>query len=526
MQKGFSLVEMLIVAGLLSGAALVSSTIVKSMHQGQATAEAKMEELEIRRVVSSVLMDKNACANTFSGVPIGSSVLTIKNGSGGVLFQAGSVYGNNSIKLESMSTQDLGQAFSNGTRMINLVLNIKKMKQIIRQTSVPVGIKLKVSAASATSVITSCSTEADQYAQVSCESAGGVWINSACSYDAQYVKKSGDSMTGNLMTMDFQATNGNFTSSITTAVLSVSNKITSSFFCTGSNCKKMDDLALANQACPFGQVQSGVTSTGTPICVPLQCPTNQFFAGIDSSGNTLCRPYPTNTCPTNQFVSSVNANGTVNCSVLPSSANSTCPTGQVLQSISGGAVTCVNRGAGSSCGAGQLVLGVQSDGSLICGTEPDKICPVGQVLQTISNGSYICVKHVLGSVCSTGKVVTSINVDGTLNCVSAVVAKTCMAGTVVTAIKEDGTVTCESVGGGSAEPKIYSGSTCPSGKYIIATFGLKKTCNGGPGSCSTSCTIPEGWGDGTCTYMSNYYSSCSYATTSTCTRVPTKVFCD
>ncbi len=55
-QKGFSLPEIMIGAGLLGGAALLGTTLTKNMNKGQVAAETKMEELELKRVISSTLM--------------------------------------------------------------------------------------------------------------------------------------------------------------------------------------------------------------------------------------------------------------------------------------------------------------------------------------------------------------------------------------------------------------------------------------------------------------------------------------
>jgi predicted hydrocarbon binding protein len=392
--NGFSLVEVMIVVGLLSGLAILFNSIVKNMHQGQATAETKMEELELRRIITTTLSDKAACINTFSGISIGGGVNAIKNNAGTILYQAGNIYGNNSLKIESMITKDLGQIYSDGTRKINLIINFKKMKNIVKQTVHSANIDLRVKASSASASITSCFADADEVVKAACESAGGTWTGSSCSFDLLYVKKSGDTMTGNL-------TAPTFLGNIAGATGTLTSKMTSAFFCTGTNCKAINDLALSNQTCTNGNVQKGVKADGTPNCVPLQCGANLYFAGLDGSGNPICRPYPTNTCPTNQYVSSVNANGTVNCSLLPNNAIASCPSGQVLQSISAGVPTCVNKGAGASCSPGQVVVAVKSDGSVECNslvTNNSIIggsCPSGQVMSGIkSTGEPICTTPI------------------------------------------------------------------------------------------------------------------------------------
>jgi hypothetical protein len=343
--KGFTLVEGLILGGLLGGLALVGATMSKNMNQGQATAEAKLEDIELRRQIVTILTDKVACANTLSGVNIGGSISSIKNASGAVMFQVGGNYGNGSLQINSFTTADLNQTFPDGTRMIGLSVGLTKLKNTTKPAKNSV-ITLRVKAPSANAAITSCFADFEQLIRSACLSAGGAWSGSDCSYDALYVKRVGDTMTGNLTAPQFNGniygTNATFASSVTTDFATLTNSLTSALFCTGANCKAIGDFALSNKECPSGQVMTGVKPDGTPNCRALQCPANEYFAGLDGASNPICRPFPTKTCPTHQYVTKVNADGTVICDILPNNAISNCPSGMVMQSVNLGIPTCID----------------------------------------------------------------------------------------------------------------------------------------------------------------------------------------
>lgn len=373
--NGFTLIEIVIASGLLAALSLGVMQTMHTMQKGQVQSETKMEEIEIRRLVTTLLADKVACQNTLVGNNIGANITSIKNAGGATLYQTGNTYGNNSIKLTNIKTVDLNQVGTDGTRVVNLVLTLQKQKKLAGSTSKDATIQLNVKAPSATGVITECFGDSQQIVENSCISIGGTWNGATCTLN-NFVLKTGDTMTGAL----------NLTSAAATGNISAAQ------FCSGGNCKAITDLALSNQLCPNGQVANGTKADGTPNCRALQCPANQYFAGLDISNNAICRPYPTNTCPTNEYVSQVNANGTVQCAVIPNTATSTCPVGQVLQSINAGVPTCVNKGAGTSCGAGQVVSAVAADGSVTCINKgPGTSCPAGRAITTVAaNGSVTC----------------------------------------------------------------------------------------------------------------------------------------
>lgn len=249
---GFSLAEIAIAMGLLSILSLGIISSMKTMAKGQATSETKMEELEIRRIIATTLSDKAACQNTFVNFNIGQPILQIKNAAGIAMYEVGKTYGNNSITLTGMSTQDTG-VMQNGTRVVNLVLSLQKAKKIVTANVKNTNIQLNVKAASAAGVITECF--ADTQAIIisataqACTSVGGTW----------------DSSSGNCTLPSCPA--GQVLQAISPTM--------------GAVCK--------NIGCTLGTVYVGLDASGNPICKSITCSIpGTFFTGLDASGNPIC----------------------------------------------------------------------------------------------------------------------------------------------------------------------------------------------------------------------------------------------
>ncbi len=389
--------EIMVAAGLVGIISVAVMQMNKTMSRGQATAEAKMESIEIRRLIITNMSNKQACENTLGGTNLGGSVDKIRNEANRVLFNVGNKYGNNAIELESIKVEDDGD-LGGGMRQALLKVRFKNLKKASYGAKTKsFETKLKVKAASATGTIDECFDDTSGVIstanETTCLAIGGVWepSTSTCTI-SQFVLKAGDTMTGALTTPKLNADNVE------------TDKVTSPSYCSGTECRAINELALANQSCPAGQVSFGIKADGTINCKPLQCPASQYFAGLDTAGNAVCRPYPTNTCPTNEYVTKVNSDGTVDCAPLPPTANATCPTGKVLQSINGGVATCVDQNNGGvpaaqSCPTGQAVLGFSSDGSLICGTlEPNvpNINCIGN-FGTCVKSNPSCARYTTGS---------------------------------------------------------------------------------------------------------------------------------
>ncbi len=195
--KGFGLIEALIATALLGGVALGFMKLTENMSRGQVTSETKMEGLEMKRLISTTLLDKAACDATFTGKAIGANITEIKNSSGIPVYEINKPYGGNMIKINSMVTRDLNQVGSDGTRKVELIIDLEKIRTQSYSQVKDAIIQLFVVADSPTGIIMGCISDSQKMLEANCESLGGTWTGIACDLE-NYVKKIGDTMTGKL----------------------------------------------------------------------------------------------------------------------------------------------------------------------------------------------------------------------------------------------------------------------------------------------------------------------------------------
>lgn len=428
---GFTLIEVIVAAGLLSALTFGVISQMQTMSKGQVTAETKMEELEIRRMVSSGLTDKLACQRTLVGKNIGDAITDINNAAGQSVYKVGEAYGNNTLKLASITTEDTGETFSDGTRSVNLLITFEKMKKTslnLKTTK----INMRVKAPSAAGLISECFADNDQVLQDSCVAAGGTWAGTKCEYP-QYILKTGDVMEdgAEMAAGEFRGplsgnVTGNLTGNVAGGTVAGSTATFSASLhglklCTGGDCHYVTDFALANVACNPGYVQVGVNATGAPVCKALQCPANQFFAGLSSSGTPVCRPFPNNTCVAGEYVAEVLANGKVTCKPLTGSSGAACPANEVMRAVSDGVPTCVAYTSNNTEGSlvyrnasGNFSAGVITADLVGNATSASKVAWTGITGRpTIPSGA-----------CATGQFIKEIKTDGTVTCMYPI-AQTC-----------------------------------------------------------------------------------------------------
>lgn len=182
-QAGFSLAEIMIAMGLLSILTLGISSAIKMMAKGQATSEVKMEELELRRQIVTLLTDKLACQNTMKGKAIGGVVNQIKGPTDLMMYQMGNIYGNNSLKIVQMMTRDNNVTLHNGTKSVDLVIDFEKMKKLVTHNVKSISISLAV-VVDGSGLIESCYSDSEAIissaTSQSCLSLGGTWNGSIC----------------------------------------------------------------------------------------------------------------------------------------------------------------------------------------------------------------------------------------------------------------------------------------------------------------------------------------------------------
>jgi len=123
--KGFSLVQVMVAAGLMGGLALGVMQITKQMQTTAVVGETLLEENQLFNHISTILIDANSCEETFKGLSFGDSVESINrvksNGNAVKVYQVGGIYGNRALELKDM-------ILSGKEGEEHLVLVIKRIK--------------------------------------------------------------------------------------------------------------------------------------------------------------------------------------------------------------------------------------------------------------------------------------------------------------------------------------------------------------------------------------------------------------
>jgi len=200
-QRGFNLPEMLIGVSLLGGSSLAFMKLQENMTKSQITSEAKMSELEIKRMITTNFLDKTACYMTFVAMNIGADIQEIKNSSGGILYESQKTYENNSLKISRMRTVDKNIVNADGTRMIDLVISLERVKKQAFGGDKEMRIPLSVKASGANDPIQECYSNTDAIIlsamEESCLSFKGTWNSTTKKCQFSKLELTGEIKIGN-----------------------------------------------------------------------------------------------------------------------------------------------------------------------------------------------------------------------------------------------------------------------------------------------------------------------------------------
>ena len=424
--SGFSLVELMVAAGLLGGLTLGVVKIMGLMQKGQKTSEIKMEVLELRRKVVTLMTDKIACEATFLGpnLKIGDPVNHIKGSSGANIISVGNVYGNKRLKVTSISTTDKGAIGSTGMREVVLRVDFDNLqknnsfggKKYFKTT-------MTVEATGPTAPITRCFDDRENTIKtaraMSCEDIGGTWDEPTYTC-TQFVRKN---FPIGAVPPQYDVNNPDFTESVTVkSKLLVSNidsttlgnkltvdaneilalgSITADSEIYGKTDLKADGKIFNNNAslAANGAITTSntITANGRVYGKANIRADGKIFnnnASINTNGAILTNNTitATKTIKSDQKVISplfcTSANG-FNCGTDRPLAlgNQTCGNNQVQRGIdANGKKICVS----AKCASGQYLEGFDGSGK-VCKPFPDERCGANQyVVEVKSDGTVVC----------------------------------------------------------------------------------------------------------------------------------------
>jgi|GEM_PF-2219717 len=188
-QLGISLPETFLGLGIIAAASIGFMKMQENVSKSQLTNEAKSSELELKRLITAALLDKQACVQTFSGAVLGGEVTQIKNNNSISLFEKNKIYEQNTLKILSMVTQDKNQLNADGSRNVDLVINLERVKKNVYGSAKQIKIPLTVVSSGVSQPITSCFSSTDSLIltamEETCLSLDAVWdsVSKKCYFE-------------------------------------------------------------------------------------------------------------------------------------------------------------------------------------------------------------------------------------------------------------------------------------------------------------------------------------------------------
>jgi len=220
--------------------------------------------------------------------------------------------------------------------------------------------------------------------------------------------------------------------------------------------------------CPAGSIKIGYLASGSPNCVhpTKKCAAGTVALGLDNSANPICATPPA-ACVSGGAIVDTASNTLVCSSSSPCSAN------QIFLGYYSGTGTPMCSGTNISCPDGQVQVGIQgTSGSLtaLCKTLPS--CQDSQKL-SYDGSQFVCQSATVASNCGDGEVVVGINTDGSAKCQPAerTLASTelsCPNGQYVSGLEPSGKVICRTLASSVPAFGAYNGPLwrCTCGGYI------------------------------------------------------------
>ena len=165
---GFSMVGVLVMAGMMGGLALLLANLTKQQHFIQKTTETYFEVNALFDAIVRTLHDGEACKKTIGAgttLAAGTTISTVKNKDGGVVFNTVDKYGNRLLRVESMTLRNPQISGTEGT--VELEVAVLKLSQILKGYKKSIRkLPISVTVASGTSNLSECHHKIDNLNQV------------------------------------------------------------------------------------------------------------------------------------------------------------------------------------------------------------------------------------------------------------------------------------------------------------------------------------------------------------------------
>lgn len=330
--KGFSLVEVMIALGIGAVVTLGIASTLEMMNKAQRTNDQNIEANFLAENISRLLAEPSTCQLNWGSTSIGGAVTMspttvftrdIVDDGGNTVFDVNNLtatFGNNKIRLQDYKLVQIAVVSTSPYVVLGeLKLNIQQVGVGFGGSAIPKSVYLNVELTGAGGTMTTCN---------SLGVSANLVTTPACPPNTYLTQISGGT----------------------------------------PNCQPANNPS-AGQSCTAGQIITGFTAGGLPICASaptnsVSCTLNSVVIGFDSAGVPLC-------------------------AIPPSTRNVSCATGQVLKGFdSSGGPLCVTSGGGSppnanfSCPPTQVISGFDSAGTPICASGPGTIAIVSNEINS------------------------------------------------------------------------------------------------------------------------------------------------
>jgi len=132
-ERGFSLLELMVVVGMIGGMALTITKIGEMGNRSVRTNEYMYEKNSFIQEIERYMLNKDFCEATLKNTSITDSptdVSSVKSNSGREIFTVGETYGNRAVKFKKLTLQaDEPGNVVNTSVMASVVIEIEKMVQ-------------------------------------------------------------------------------------------------------------------------------------------------------------------------------------------------------------------------------------------------------------------------------------------------------------------------------------------------------------------------------------------------------------
>lgn len=178
-KNGFSLIEIMVVAAMLAGLALVGMQLMKNQQDATVFAEAKNEELTLTRNLQMALVKKGICQKTFANKKVGDEIDSILLQDESALYMVNTPI-NGLLKITSLRTVKKNIPEKGGYGSFDLIVAIERIKKGVGVRSIQKSINIQAEI-DESGFIQNCYSDIDSTIETTkiemCQSLGGNFNN-------------------------------------------------------------------------------------------------------------------------------------------------------------------------------------------------------------------------------------------------------------------------------------------------------------------------------------------------------------